>query len=290
MAQPALALSLLQELGLAPAVYAPPEHTIPSPPDRGYDWAHGAEVARAAARVLAFRTGMTSPCPGVEAPGHALALTMEASGQSAAGGGGRKTSGEEAVATATTATAAESGEMEQTDSSDSVGGAEEKGGVGETTGDKGLKDEPLPATVAAAVATAAEGGAAVGVVITESETSTNALARAEDKGKGKGKAKPEVKGGAESGGKGGSNDRKDGDDPDTLVRELFLCAALFPLVEVKHRTKKGKSVPAAQSVVQESLKVCALSSPVPVWQCLCQLWIDGNFTIFTEMSGWIGWT
>lgn len=264
MAQPALALSLLQELGLAPAVYAPPEHTIPLPPDRGYDWAHGTEVARAAARVLAFRTGMTPPCPGVEALGHALALTMGASGQSAAGGGGRKTSGEEAVTTATTATAAESVEMEQTDGSDSVGGAEEKGGVGETTGGKGLKDEPLPATVAAAVATAAEGGAAVGVVTTESETSTNALARAEEKGKGK--AKPEVKGGVESGGKGGSNNRKDGDDPDTLVRELFLCAALFPLVEVKHRTKKGKSVPAAQSVVQESLKVCALLSPVPVWQ------------------------
>lgn len=59
MAQPALALSLLQELGLSPAVYAPPEHLVPPPPDGDFDWARGAAVARAAARLLAFRSNMT---------------------------------------------------------------------------------------------------------------------------------------------------------------------------------------------------------------------------------------
>ena len=50
--------------------------------------------------------------------------------------------------------------------------------------------------------------------------------------------------------------RGKGEDPTTLVRELFLCAALLPLAGVKHKVKKGKLAFAAQFVVQESLKVC----------------------------------
>lgn len=279
MAQPALALSLVQELGLAPAVYAPPEHVIPSPPDGGYDWALGAAVARAASRVLALRAGKTHvPCAGVEeAPtGRSLAPTTRegASGQPAAAGEGcKKTSEAETVteATATAAVADEPGEMQKDGGSDGVGGVGKTGEVGEATTDgKGLKDDPLPATASAAAETATvasataamtagDCGEAVGVKpAAESEVPTSARARPEGTGKGKAKAvaKAAAKGEAESGVKVGSNHGKDGDDLRTLVRELFLSAALFPLVEVKHKLKKGKLAPAAQSVVQESLKVC----------------------------------
>lgn len=157
MAQPALALSLLQELGLAPAVYAPPEHLIPPPPDEGFDWARGVAVAQAAALLLAFRSNVTE-------------------------------AGEERNA--------------QT------------------------RDE-----------TPHRGDAGVG---------------------GKEKANEKAPGGKRQesqGGKDGSGTGKKGEAPATLVRELFLCAALLPLAGVKHNSKKGKLVPAAQFIVSDSLKV-----------------------------------
>lgn len=58
-----------------------------------------------------------------------------------------------------------------------------------------------------------------------------------------------------TGGKKGSDDVKGKEPPATLLRELFLCAALLPLSGVKHKTKKGKLVSAAHSVVSDSLKV-----------------------------------
>lgn len=130
MAQPGLALSLLQELGLASAVYAPPKHLVPPAPEGGFDWARGAAVARAAARLLALRSNVVE--------------------------------------------------------------------VGQPSTQ--MRDE-----------TADRGGSCTG-----------------------------------------GNEKE---APRTLVRELFLCAALLPLTGVKHQAKKGKLVSASQSVVSDSLKV-----------------------------------
>ncbi|CAM9641777.1 unnamed protein product [Ectocarpus fasciculatus] len=191
MAQPALALSLLQDLGLAAAVYAPPEHLVPPPPEGGLDWERGAAVARAAARLLEFRSSVT------------------------------------------------------------------EGGGDEVTGG-------APPTVAAAVETVApaEGpGAEAGLAAREGSSSAPSAGGAQPGGKasaqGKEPANMTPRGGGEgrvsTGGKPGSSDRKK-EAPTTLVRELFLCAALLPLAGMRHKAKKGKLVSAAHSVVADSLK------------------------------------
>lgn len=58
-----------------------------------------------------------------------------------------------------------------------------------------------------------------------------------------------------TGGKEGSAGVEVKEAPATLRRELFLCAALLSMAGVQHKTKKGKLVSAAQSVVADSLKV-----------------------------------
>ncbi|CAB1113427.1 unnamed protein product [Ectocarpus sp. CCAP 1310/34] len=168
MAQPALALSLLQDLGLAAAVYAPPEHLVPPPADGTVDWERGAAVARAAARLLEFRSSV-----------------MEAR------------------------------EEEVTDGA------------------------PPPAAEAAAVTVARAEGAAAEAGLAAGASSSCA---------------PSAGGRVSMRGKPGSSDgRKEA--PTTLVRELFLCAALLPLAGMKHKAKKGKLVSAAYSVVADSLKL-----------------------------------
>lgn len=152
-----MALSMLQELGLAQAVYAPPEHLVPPPPVGGLDWARGAAVARAAARLLTFRSSVTEM-----------------------GGGGSAQPVDETL---------------------------HRGQAGVNGNEK-----------ANAAAPGGEGR--------------------------------ERKGGDERFGDGTKQET-----PATLVRELFLCAALLPLAGVKQKAKKGKLVSAAQSIVSDSLKV-----------------------------------
>lgn len=201
MAQPALALSLLQDLGLAATVYAPPEHLVPPPADGGIDWERGAAVARAAARLLEFRSSVT-----------------------------------------------EAGEEEVTDGA------------------------PPPAaaaaveTVAPAEGPAAEAGLAAGAGSSCAPSAGGAQPGGKASAPGKEPANMTPRGGGEGrvsmGGKPGSSDGKK-EAPTTLVRELFLCAALLPLAGMKHKAKKGKLVSAAHSVVADSLKVlycCCASS------------------------------
>ncbi|CAM9325472.1 unnamed protein product [Discosporangium mesarthrocarpum] len=52
MAQPALALSRLEELGLLESVFTLPPALTPPPPDGGYNWSRGVAAARAAARLM----------------------------------------------------------------------------------------------------------------------------------------------------------------------------------------------------------------------------------------------
>lgn len=204
MAQPALALSLLQELGLAPAVYAPPEHLVPPPPEGGFNWLHGTAVARAAARLLAFRSNLSEV--GV--------------------GGGRPKS--RAV-------------KEGAPLAGSAEGAEDTvGRSGPASGQVGMVEL---GTGANSTSASSCGGTQKGEKTTKGgDERTDATA---------GSKRDRV--GAS--GKDGSGDTKDKDAPATLLRELFLSAALLPLTGVKHKTKKGKLVPAAQSVVSDSLKV-----------------------------------
>lgn len=155
MAQPALALSLVQELGLAPVVYAPPEHLIPTPPDEGFDWARGVAVAQAAALLLTYRSNLTDV--GEESNAQTPDETPH---RGEAGVGGNEKANKTAPG-------------------------------GERRESKGVRD-------------------------------------------------------------GSGNDKRE--TPATLVRELFLCAALLPLAGVKHKSKKGKLVPASQSIVSDSLK------------------------------------
>lgn len=215
MAQPALALSLLQELGLAPAVYAPPEHIVPPPPEGGYDWACGAAVARAAARMLASRACL----PAMKDE------TVDPGGDEATSGASLGTSGTVACARAATTTVGNGGQALE------KGNGQEAGVTTMVVGVDGAT---------ACVATAAD------------DTTTNEGTPVE--GKRKAKATPDEKGVVEKGGEEGSDGGKQGNDPTTLVRELFLCAAMLPLAGVQHKVKK-KLVSAAQSVVQESLKV-----------------------------------
>ena len=209
-AQPALALSLLQELGLCAAVYDPPPKPIPAAPEGGYDWARGAAVARAASRVLDFRAGEGVKAAGDETRRQPSSLppaeAVIASGGAAPSDGTTVVGGEGATQAV-------------------VGGVM---GVGVMGGDE------ASATI---VATA----------VGEAESKSAGMME----GNGVAKAASGDKAEGVSCGGGGN-----GDDPTTLVRELFLCAALLPLAGVKHKVKKGKLAAAAQSVVQESLKVC----------------------------------
>lgn len=201
MAQPALALSLLQDLGLAAAVYAPPEHLVPPPTDGGIDWERGAAVARAAARILEFRSSVT-----------------------------------------------EAGEQEVTDGAPPAAPAAVE-------------------TVAPAEGPAPEAGLTAGAGSSCAPSAGGAPPGGNASAPGKEPANMTPRGGGEgrvsTGGKPGSSDRKKKDAPTTLVRELFLCAALLPLAGMKHKAKKGKLVSAAHSVVADSLKVlhccCAFS-------------------------------
>lgn len=208
MAQPALALSMLQELGLASAVYAPPEDLVPPLPDGGLDWPRGTAVARAAARLLAFRSNLSE----VEGP---------------------KSGAVEGCAPIT-------GSIEGADTEGGRSGpvSEEAGMVGPGTGVN-------PTSASTCDGTQEDGGTS-------------------KRGDGKAHATEASRGDRVStGGKGkrAASDVKAKEAPATLLRELFLCAALLPLAGVKHKTKKGKLVSAAQSVVSDSLKVpCALIS------------------------------
>eukprot|EP00903_Cladosiphon_okamuranus_P016856 g15544.t1 len=202
MAQPALALSMLQELCLAPAVYAPPEDLVPPLPASGLDWPRGAAVARAAARLLAFRSHLS------EVRGRTSGAVGECAPVTGSSEGG-----------------------------DTHGGR--SGLVLEKAGMVGL---------------------GTGVNPTSAPTSDGNQEDGGTRGDGKASATEASRGDRVSTGgkcKGASSDVKEKEAPATLLRELFLCAALLPLAGVKHRTKKGKLVSAAQSVVSDSLKLKA---------------------------------
>lgn len=200
MAQPALALSLLQELGLAPAVYAPPEQLVPPLPDGGFDWPRGTAVARAAARLLGLRSNLSEV--GVPKSG------------------------------AVDECAPVAGSMK---------GAEDQGGrSGPVSGKAGVV------------------GLGTGVDSTSAQTSDETREGWETSKEGDEEAyetEPSRGYPVSTGGKERSGDVKKKQAPTTLLRELFLCAALLPLAGVKQKTKKGKLVSAAQSVVADSLKV-----------------------------------
>lgn len=208
MAQPALALSLLYELGLAPTVYAlPEEHLVPSPPEEGFDWGRGAAVARAAARVLAFRAR-----------------------------GVNSSTGEEEASVPKGATPLSQG---------ATSGAPPRM-TGIVNGETGRE----MTTVDAAVEGGAVDRAATADGVCEIKTHAGNVGKVEV-------TTPVRKEGAtEKGSLPDGDSKKVGvEDPKTAVREIFLCSVLLPLANVKHRVKKGKLVSAAQSVVQEALKV-----------------------------------
>eukprot|EP00904_Undaria_pinnatifida_P010376 jgi/Undpi1/6469/HiC_scaffold_20.g08948.m1 len=230
-AQPALALSLLEELGLTTAIYNPPPNPIPPAPERGYDWARGAAVARAASRVLGFRakTSVTATGKGVK-----VGAIEEPRRQAS-------------MSSATTATAAAP--------SDGTSVAEGKGAIPDVVGEVEVRVKGVEAEVGvvggnepdAPVSAAAAGendSMSVKVIEGKGGAGTGTGAASGDKGRVSQKAEGVSCGGKETGG-----------DPETLVRELFLCSALLPLSGVKHKAKKGKLAAAAQFVVQESLKL-----------------------------------
>ena len=188
MAQPALALSLLQELGLAPAVYNPPENLVPPQPEGGFDWARGAAVARAAARLLAARSAESTT-------GHAENDNISGAAQ--------------------------------------VAGVIGAAGVGEKA--KSPSPQPCDETREGEKPRAERKGA---VDVTTPEEGSQLVKKGEE----------------------GSGDARKTEAPATLLRELFLCAALLPLAGVQHKAKKGKLVPAAQSAVADSLKVLPRAS------------------------------
>lgn len=200
MAQPALALSLIQELGLAPAVYNPPEHLVPSPPEGGIDWARGAAVARAVGSLLGFRASISE----VEMQGGGACLERD------------EVRGLPAAAV----------EHEEDENS-------REGVTIVKTGTAGAQANAEPSS----------GGGA-------------GKPRADGEGSPHGGGNIAGSGCASKGGDEGSDGRtKLEQAPTTLVREIFLCAALVSLAGVKHKAKKGKLVSAPQSVVAESLKV-----------------------------------
>ncbi|CAN0024767.1 unnamed protein product, partial [Hapterophycus canaliculatus] len=202
-AQPALALSLLQELGLAPTVYNPPEHLVPSPADGGIDWARGAAVARAVASVLDFRRSTSQ----AESQGESVCLERDSAG-----------------------------ELASLPAAEAEHGEDENARKGTAAGKVGtVRVEPSVAPGDAGGAGEAHGGR-----------------EASPHGVGHVASCP----GANKVNDEGSDGRTRGEQaPATLVREIFLCAALMPLAGVKHKAKKGKLVSAPQSIVAESLKL-----------------------------------
>eukprot|EP00752_Nemacystus_decipiens_P004071 g3726.t1 len=220
MAQPALALSILQELGLSRAVYAPPEHLVPPMPIGGFDWSRGTAVARAAARLLAFRSTLSE----VEGP---------------------KT---EIVGVCASA----AGSMEGADNE-----AEASGPVSEKAGTSVNQTNTFTCDGTQESRETSNGGDGEDLAMEASKGTRVITGDTEGPGDGKGK-----------------------EPPATLPRELFLCAALLPLTGVKHKTKKGKLVPAAQSVVSDSLKLKAkeaknVADILELWQTFRSL-ADAN--------------
>lgn len=192
MAQPGLALSMLEELCLCDAVYAPPDDLVPAAPEAGFDWASGAAVTRAAARMLASRS-LRSKQPDLLTPSAAV-IGMDTVSNRGAG---------EALPSSRT------------------------GSVDTTSCDDQSLDE-------------------------RQRREGKVTQPAEERNIGQSNKEEKMNGKKENEAGGGS--RRSG-RPETLVRELFLCAALLPLAGVKHTVKKGKLEAAAQSVVLESLKV-----------------------------------
>lgn len=273
MAQPGLALSLLQELGLAQAVYAPPENLTQSLLEEGYDWARGAAVARAAARVLAFREGLEAQteaemlqertaCEEGSAGEGILNAPAAAMAEAAAVGSNLSEGG---VTTTTTSVATGNGGVDggssdlikhamnlQSSKSSNVS----KDEVGGTVEGKPVLEAVVAACSGSALVAAEREGEhdtaiATGAAPTGEETANDAR-KPTPKEKEKAKSVIEGKPGAKKDGEAGGNQASS--EPRTFVRELFLSAALVPLVGVQHKMKK-KFVPAAQSIVQESLKV-----------------------------------
>lgn len=201
-------------------------------------------MARAASRVLGFRakTGVTATGKGVKV------------------GAIEEPRRQPSMSSATTATAAAP--------SDGTSVAEGEGAIPDVreveVGVKGVEaevgvvggNEPDAPVSAAA---AGENDSMSGKVIEgKGGAGTGTGAASGDKGRVSQKAEGVSCGGKETGG-----------DPETLVRELFLCSALLPLSGVKHKAKKGKLAAAAQSVVQESLKVRTTFDTTVRRLCMC---------------------
>lgn len=248
MAQPGLALSLLQELGLAQAVYAPPENLTQVQPERGYDWARGAAVARAATRVLAFREGLQAQTEATMLHAH------EACEEDSTGGGRLHTPAVDMMKRGVTMT-----KMGVKTVSEHVHGGSNDFAKYEvsaqSSSSSNMSKSGVEGSGLASAAVERECGhditAAAGAASTGEEIADDARKPAL-KGKEKAKAMIEDKPKAKEGGKAGGNQAAG--EPKTFVRELFLSAVLVPLGGVQHKIKK-KLVPAAQSIVQESLKV-----------------------------------
>lgn len=219
MAQPALALSLLEELGLAGAVFSVPRHVEPAAPVGGFDWSRGASVARAAARLIRSReiSKASDGNGGEGSAGHETRVEHEQvarrgspvpTGSTGEGAGVKGSPGGGDGAAAAAAAAAAGSEGLGRGSGDAGG----EQGPGEGSSQAGAAARPVADPVSAAKVGERDGKAAAGSSATA-------------------------------------------DEPDTLIRELFLSAVLMPLSGVRHKVKKGKYVQAAQSVVQDSLKV-----------------------------------
>lgn len=251
MAQPALALTLLHELRVARVVFALPDNIEPKVLSGSVDWARGAAVARAAARLLEHRT-------------------FSQTGQ--VGLGEISVDGEAGAKLASTTLPRVPGERETTREVDSAAAGEhlipDKAGI--VT--EGAHD------VAARPRKDGENSDEASGTLARSNAPQNAepgtlLSRSravpvESMSMGKGNEKEQMemaqdRRGTETGteagtrapGKESNGGCTTSNEPEPLIRELFLGAALIPLEGVKHKFKKGKWVPAAQSVVQESLKV-----------------------------------
>lgn len=279
MAQPALALSLLQDLGLAQAVYAPPEHVTPAPPEEGYDWARGVAAVQAVARVLAYRTSLQEAGrPGLEEQ----IASGEESGKNGSGhppvGSAGPAIGVGVATTVGSTIGLEGGERGYSMGAASNGKEQELEKVGTVAG---VAAPPAVMAADADMDMATDREGVHGSVAPVQEANIDGAHKGQAKGKGKDKT-------ALDNSNKGANvamDDKEGSgggekvgEPQSLVRELFLSAALLPLAGVQHKIKKGKFVPATQSVVQESLKVtkrsmqmyCRDSKFVMEWEGECQ--------------------
>lgn len=258
MAQPGLAFFLLQELGLAQSVYAPPDNLTPSPPESGFKWAHGAAVALAAADVLAFRAALeageeskNSEDTGNDQDNAAVAVAAGAGSQkevlkmeNIADGSIHRTSGN---------MIRDGKEVEASDSDDvfnEQGKSKEAGSMVVSAAPAALA--PTSADVEGGTK---EGAVPGGVAPTRVATAIGtAKSEAEGKGDRNSLSASAPKGKQESLEPGKRGVKVIG-EPQVLVRELFLSAVLLPLAGVQQKSKKGKFVSAAQAVVQASLKV-----------------------------------